>query len=112
MRDPELLETETQGVGVQAQDPSCAPRTLNDAVRFCKDAEDVGALHVLESLRWKKEVAGGQPLLEGLIDLNDGTMGENHGALDYILQFPHIAGPGIVHDTGHRIVGESCERLA
>ena len=37
-----------------------------------------------------REVAGGQPLLEGLIDLDDGATGENRGALDHILQFPTL----------------------
>jgi hypothetical protein len=59
MRDPELLQAEPQRIGVQAQDPRRAPPTLDDAVRFCKDAEDVGQLHVLEARGWERMVAGG-----------------------------------------------------
>ena len=59
MRDPKLLQAGPQRIGVQAQDPSRAPRTLDDAVRFCKDTDDVGPLHVLEARGGERWSLGG-----------------------------------------------------
>src|SRR5882724_7601143 len=78
--DPELLQAETQRIGVQAQNPSSPPGPLDDVVRFCKDTDDVGPLHFLEARGRERVVAGGEPLLEGVIDLDNGATGENRGA--------------------------------
>jgi hypothetical protein len=33
----------------------------------------------------------------------DAVLGENHGALNAVLQFSHIAGPGVVYQSLHRL---------
>ena len=51
---------------------------------------------------WK----GGAELIRQLVHRDSRVGAERHQALDYVLEFPHVSGPGIVGENLKHICGE------
>src|SRR5688572_32881630 len=91
--DSQLLHPRAQGARIDAEQFGRALFAVNDPASFAHSPDDVITLIVLESVDERRSRDGLVRAQHRLIDLHDGAFGENHRALDNILQFANITGP-------------------
>src|SRR5690349_22022698 len=97
--DAELLHAGLQRGALETQDLRGAALAADPPRRLLEDVDDVAALDVFETARLGRPRDGGAGRRGEIRRLETPPGGEDHRPLDYVLQFAHVAGPGVGGET-------------
>src|SRR5437773_2655573 len=123
-----LLHPAAERVGMHVENPGCPIRSINHALGMLEHRQDVPPLGVFkrdwrsvglclhgrrrgQDLRfWGVGCIHGRQQV--LIQTEYGTRAEDHGALDDVLQFPNVSGPGVLAEAFESFLGYGLDALS
>ncbi|SRR6266481_4430878 len=100
---------------MDVQDAGCTLLSVNPPLCLLESGHDVMALGLFESERISRRIRGARLWRDGDGDVSRSCWerlapkyeiwprGENHCALDHILKFSNVSGPGIGDEALHRV---------
>src|SRR5208337_3018652 len=105
--DAQLLHAELQGRAVQAQLYRGTVRSGKHPASLLQSCQNVGPFGLFQGLRLPTIGARSDPRQFGDRDPQLGTGAHNYRSLDHVLQLPDVAGPTVVDESIHSLLGNA-----